>query len=83
MINYKAHRIALFICSGVFLALAVLAGALYTALDKNVILALFMPNYAVISIIYLFVAIFFKEKIDLNIFISLFLSIISTVLFIL
>ena len=62
MINYKAHRIALFICSGVFLALAILAGALYTALDKNVILALFMPNYAAISIIYLFVAIFFKEK---------------------
>ena len=62
MTTYKVHKIILFICSGVFLALTVFAGVLYNMFDKNVIFALFLPNYAAISIIYLFVAIFFKEK---------------------
>lgn len=62
MKNFKAHRIALFICSGVFLAMAILSGALYSELDSNVLFALLLPNYAAISIIYLFVAIFFKER---------------------
>ena len=62
MTTYKVHKIILFICSGVFLALTVFAGVLYNMFDKNVIFALFLPNYAAISIIYIFVAIFFKEK---------------------
>jgi len=62
MTTYKIHRIVMFVLSGVFLALTVFAGVLYNMFDKNVIFALFLPNYAAISIIYLFVAIFFKEK---------------------
>lgn len=62
MTTYKIHRIVLFVLSGVFLALTVFAGVLYNMFDKNVIFALFLPNYAAISIIYLFVAIFFKER---------------------
>lgn len=62
MKNFKAHRIALFICSGVFLIMAAIAALLVFLFGAP---GVFFPGiviFAAFVLIFLIVAIFFKEK---------------------
>lgn len=62
MINFKAHRIALFICSGAFLIMAAIAALLVFLFDAP---GVFIPGIAIFAffaLMFLLVAIFFKEK---------------------
>lgn len=62
MKNFKAHRIALFICSGAFLIMAAIAALLIFLFDAP---GVFIPGIAIFAffaLMFLLVAIFFKEK---------------------
>ena len=62
MKNYMAHRIALFVCSGVFLAFAALSALLVFVFDAPGVFITGAAIFAFLVLIFLLVAIFFKEK---------------------